>query len=95
MAEWVRIAVRVKPGASRDRVGGRYDGPAGPALVVAVSARAVDGRATAAALEAVAEAFGVRRRAVVLVSGATSRDKVFDIGGPPEVLRARLAELLG
>lgn len=91
----MRIVVRVKPGVSRTRVGGRYDGPHGAALVVAVQAPAVDGRATAAALEAVAGAFGVRRRAVVLLSGATSRDKVFEIDGPADVLRTRLAELLG
>ena len=71
----MRIAIRVRPGASRTRVGGAY----GDALVVAVSARAVDGAATEAALAAVADAFGVRRRHVTLVSGATARDKVVDI----------------
>lgn len=91
----VRISVRVKPGSSRERVGGRYDGPSGPALVVAVTAPAVDGRATAAVLEAVAKAFGVRRRAVVLVSGATSRDKVLDVGADEAAVTRRLADLLG
>ena len=90
-----RIAVRVRPGASRTRVGGRYDTGPGPALVVAVTARAVDGRATAAVLEAVAGAFGVRRRQVRLVSGATSRDKVFELDGPPDELDAVFRELLG
>ncbi|KMM45170.1 hypothetical protein CWIS_12235 [Cellulomonas sp. A375-1] len=86
----MRVAIRVKPGASRTRVGGAYGG----ALVVAVSARAVDGAATEAALAAVADAFGVRRRHVDLVTGATSRDKVVELDdtalddGP-----ARLAEL--
>ena len=32
------IAIRVKPGASRTTVGGAYDGPYGPARVVAVNA---------------------------------------------------------
>jgi uncharacterized protein YggU (UPF0235/DUF167 family) len=50
-------------------VGGERNG----ALVVRVSARAVDGQATEAALAAVATAFGIRRRAVTLVAGATSR----------------------
>jgi len=90
-----RIAVRVRPGASRTRVGGRYDAVPGPALVVAVTARAVDGRATAAVLEAVAGAFGVRRRQVRLVSGATSRDKVLELNGPPDELDALFRELLG
>jgi uncharacterized protein len=63
--------------------------------VVAVTARAVDGRATAAVLEAVAGAFGVRRRQVRLVSGATSRDKVFELDGRPDELDAVFRELLG
>jgi uncharacterized protein YggU (UPF0235/DUF167 family) len=90
-----RIAVRVKPGASRTRVGGRYDARPRPALVVAVTARAVDGKATAAVLDAVAEAFGIRRRAVRLLSGATSRDKVLELDGSPDLLDAAYQRLLG
>jgi uncharacterized protein len=44
----VRIEVRVRPGARRDQVGGCWDGPHGPALLVVVRARAVDGRANEA-----------------------------------------------
>jgi uncharacterized protein len=52
-----------------------------------VAERAVDGKATEAALTAVARAFGVRRRDVVLVTGAKSRLKVVDVaGGDPELL---------
>lgn len=90
----MRVLLRVKPGASHTAVGGRYDGPAGPALVVAVAARAVDGQATKAALEAVAAAFGTRRSAVTLVRGATSRDKLVDVEGQDSELRRRLDELL-
>ena len=89
----MRIAIRVKPGASRARVGGAY----GDRLVVAVTARAVDGAATRAALEAVADAFGVRPRHVSLVAGATSRDKVVEVDPSALAdaeLEARLAELL-
>ena len=75
----VSVAVRVKPGAGRTRVGGRYDGPHGPALIVAVSAPAVDGKATEAVRRALAQAFGVRPADVVLRVGATSRDKVYVI----------------
>ena len=85
------VAVRVRPGSSRAGVGGAY----GTALVVRVCERAVDGRATEAALRAVAAALGVRRRDARLVSGATSRDKVVavDVSGVPEA-PARLAALL-
>lgn len=63
--------------------------------MVAVTARAVDGKATEAALRAVADAFGVRRRQVTLVTGAMSRDKVVDIDGAGDELSARRATLLG
>ena len=82
----VRITVRVRPGSSRPGVGGEHDG----ALVVRVSARAVDGQATAAALDAVAAAFGVRRRAVTLVAGTTSRTKVVEVAGADPAVLGRL-----
>jgi uncharacterized protein YggU (UPF0235/DUF167 family) len=92
MAE-VRVAIRVRPGASRTSVGGRYAGPRGDALIVAVTARAVDGRATEAALRAVATALGVRRGEVRLVAGLTSRDKLVAVDPAPADLADRLAAL--
>jgi uncharacterized protein YggU (UPF0235/DUF167 family) len=89
-SEQLRFEVRVRPGASRTRVGGRH----GEALVVAVSARAVDGKATEAALQAVAEALGVRRREVRLVVGATSRTKVVEISPAGPAVVAALEALL-
>jgi uncharacterized protein YggU (UPF0235/DUF167 family) len=87
------VAVRVKPGASRTAVGGSYPGRYGPALVVRVSAPAVDGRATAAVLDAVATALRLRRADVSLHQGASSRDKVLAVGYPPDDLAARVAAL--
>ena len=75
------VAVRVRPGAGRTRVGGRYDGPHGPALIIAVGAPAVDGKATEAVRRALADALGVRPGDVALRIGATSRDKVFTVAG--------------
>jgi uncharacterized protein len=86
----MRVTVRVRPGASRTSVGGSHDG----ALVVRVQAPAVDGRATDAALTAVADAFGVRRRCVSLVSGTTNRTKVVDVDGDDAHLRPLLQALL-
>ena len=90
----MRIALRVKPGASRTAVGGRYDGPSGPALVVAVAARPVEGQANKAVVQAVAAAFGVRRSAVTVVHGATGRDKVVEVAGDEGAIRARFEHLL-
>ncbi|MBR7828587.1 DUF167 domain-containing protein [Actinospica sp. MGRD01-02] len=80
-------------GSARARVGGSY-GDAG-ALVVAVTERAVDGRATAAAVEAVAAALGLPKSAVTLHTGAASRDKVLLVRDPPADLADRLAALRG
>ena len=79
----MRLTVWVRPGSAHPGVGGQHDG----ALVVRVTARAVDGRATAAALTAIADAFGVRRHAVTLVAGAASRKKIVEVtGADPAVL---------
>jgi uncharacterized protein len=79
----MRITIRVRPGSAHPGVGGEHAG----ALVVRVSARAVDGKATQAALAAVAGAFGVRRSAVTLVSGASNRTKIIDVvPGDPSIL---------
>ncbi|GAB4104099.1 hypothetical protein GCM10028790_31180 [Micromonospora taraxaci] len=91
--ETLTVAVRVKPGASRDRVGGRFDGPHGPALVIAVHDPAVDGRATEAARRALAAALGIRPAAVSLRAGAASRDKLFLVDRPASELSALLRRL--
>ena len=87
----LQVAIRVRPGVSKPGVGGRV----GDRLQVRVHAPAVDGRATEAALRAVADAFDVRPAAVTLLSGATSRDKLVGISGDEVALSARLAVLLG
>lgn len=88
--EPLTVAIRVSPASSRTLVAGRR----GDALVVRVTQAAVDGRATAAALDAVAEALGVRRGDVRLVRGATSRDKIVAIDNPGPDVAKRLAALL-
>jgi uncharacterized protein len=85
----VRITVRVRPGSAHPGVGGGHDG----ALVVRVRERAVDGQATAATLAAVAAAFSVRRQAVTLVRGTSSRTKILDVpGADPAVLDRLLTQ---
>lgn len=84
----MRVTIWVKPGARRSAVGGERDG----ALVVAVTARAVEGKATEAARRAVADALGLPDRLVHVTSGATSRTKVLDVDADvaDEVQRLRL-----
>jgi uncharacterized protein (TIGR00251 family) len=81
-----RFAIRVKPGAKREAVGGSH----GDALVVAVTAPPVEGKANEAVRKALAKAFGVRKQDVVIVAGERGRDKVVDVPATPE----RLQELL-
>ena len=82
----MRFAVRVKPGARRESVGGAHD----DALIVAVAAPAVEGKANDAVRKALAKAFGVRRQDVVIVAGERGRNKVVELPDAPD----RLQELL-
>ncbi|HEX4705881.1 MAG TPA: DUF167 domain-containing protein [Pseudonocardiaceae bacterium] len=90
-----RFAVRVKPGARRAEVGGRWDGRLGPALLVTVTAPAVDGRANDAVCRALAEVLGLRRRDIVVVTGGRSRDKLVSVADAPPDLAATIARLVG
>lgn len=85
----MKVAVRVRPGSSRTAVGGAYGEP--PALIVAVTARAVDGEANAAVVRALAAALGVSRGDVRIAAGSASRSKVIEV---PDACRAAVAALL-
>ena len=85
--------VRVRPGASRTRVGGGYGDP--PVLVVAVSAPAVDGRANVAVIRALADALGVPSREVEIVRGHTARTKMVSVRHAPDDLDERWRSLIG
>lgn len=84
------LEIWVRPGSSRARVAGEHAG----ALAVSVTAMAVDGAATEAALTAVARALGVPRRHVWLLRGATGRRKLLGVGIPRRELDRRLVPLL-
>ena len=77
----MRFAVRVKPNAKRDAVGGEWDGVLGKALIVAVKAPAVDGKANAAVVKVLARALGLRSRNLLVVQGDRSRDKLVEVSG--------------
>jgi uncharacterized protein YggU (UPF0235/DUF167 family) len=93
VADPVLITIRVHPGASRARVGGWHAEPGHERVLgIWVLQRAVDGKATQAALDALAARLGVRRRSIRLVTGARARVKVVEIGDPPPDLAERLRD---
>lgn len=83
----VRFAVRVQPRASRSEIVGVH----GDAMRVRLSAPPVDGAANEALVELIAELLGVGRRAVRIVSGASSRSKVVEVEGVTAEAVLRLA----
>ncbi len=83
----VRFDIRVQPRSSRAGVDGLHGG----ALRVRVNAPPVDGAANEAVVEVIAEALGVPRRAVRIVSGASSRSKVVEVSGVSADAMRRLA----
>lgn len=92
----MRAAIRVKPGAARTKVGGRYPLPddaqtPGAALIVAVNAPAVDGRANDAVIKELAKALSVSRGDIEIITGATARTKVVQF---PDEAAERWRELL-
>ena len=83
----VRFAVRVQPRSSRVGV----DGVRGDALLVRVNAPPVEGAANDAVVETLAKTLGVAKRAVTIVSGASSRTKLIQVSGvTAAALRERL-----
>lgn len=72
----MRFTVRVTPRASRDAVEG-FD--AQGQLVVRVSAAPADGAANTAVVRVLARQLRLASRDVVLVSGASSRTKLFEL----------------
>jgi uncharacterized protein (TIGR00251 family) len=73
----VAIAVKAVPGAKRDGIAGVL----GTRLKVRVSAPPEDGRANAAICAVIAAALGVKPRAVTVVTGHASAEKVVRVEG--------------
>jgi uncharacterized protein (TIGR00251 family) len=83
-----RLSLRVSPGSRRTEIVGRH----GAAWKVRVAAAPEAGRANAAVCDLLASALALPRRAVTVVSGHTSRDKLVDVAGiGPEETERRLA----
>jgi uncharacterized protein (TIGR00251 family) len=85
--EGALLPVRVQPRARRSEVVGWH----GTTLRVRVTAAPTEGRANHAVIELLAEALGLPRSSIELVSGASGRDKLVRVGRHSlEEIRARL-----
>ncbi len=90
-----RLAVKLTPGASADRIEGwDVDAEGRPVLRVRVRARPVEGEANAALLKLLAKTLGVAKSAVALERGGQSRSKMVSVAGlTTDDLRSRLTGL--
>lgn len=77
VSDSVKLKVRVNPRSSANRVTGWQDGT----LSVKLTAPPVEGAANKACTEFLAKILGVKRAQVNLLSGASSREKIFQIEG--------------
>ena len=87
LAFWIHVT----PRARREAVGGRQ----GDALRVSVIAPPVGGKANAACVQALAEAFGVKRRDVEIYPAAKGRRKRVRLHGETGALEKKLQKLAG
>ena len=82
------ITARVTPKASRTAAQGVIATPEGHALKIAVTAPPDKGKANAAVIAVLADAFGVAKSSVTVTAGETDRRKVIRISGDPAALTA-------
>ncbi|MCC7046470.1 MAG: DUF167 domain-containing protein [Alphaproteobacteria bacterium] len=94
-ADGLRLAVRLTPKASADRIFGVVVDDAGrAALKAAVTAAPEDGRANAALLKLLAKWLDVPRTTLSVASGHAHRSKLVHLAGDPAVLGPRIAALI-
>ncbi len=91
----MRIAVRLTPKASRNRIGPAAREADGAATFKAqVTAPPEDGKANAALVKLLAKKLGVAKSRIAIARGATSRRKILHVAGDSRVLMARLESLM-
>lgn len=80
-AAGVTLAVRAQPGAKKTAITGTYGEGPDAQLKIAVHAPPLEGRANQALISFLADFFSLSRTSVELLSGESSRSKVFLLGG--------------
>nr|CAD6431836.1 hypothetical protein REQ54_03633 [Rhizobium sp. Q54] len=92
----VRLAVRLIPGAGRDRVDGVERADDGSVFLKArVTAVPEGGKANKALVELLAKALHLPKSSLSILSGETARKKILRIEGDPEDLASRMKTLTG
>jgi uncharacterized protein (TIGR00251 family) len=86
----VVLSVHAQPGARRTEVVGRH----GEAVKIRVAAPAVEGRANEALIAFVADEFGLRKSAVTVRSGGSSRHKRLRLDGIDPTAAAQVVDRL-
>lgn len=89
----VRLAVKLTPKASRDRIEGlAADAQGRGYLKVSVTTVPEDGKANKALIDLLAKEWKLPKRSIRIVSGATDRHKILFIDGETETLRRLLTD---
>ena len=71
----MRISVKVKPNSGRDDI----EKLSGKEFIIRVKAPARENKANEAAISVLSDYFNVTKSSIRLVSGRTSRNKIFDV----------------
>ena len=80
-AAGVTLAVRAQPGARKTAITGVYGEGETAQLKIAIQAPPIEGRANDALIEFLAKFFSLPRANIVLMSGESSRTKIFLLRG--------------
>ena len=93
MLDGVRVAVRLSPRASSNRLLGVVaTAKGGRAVKASVTLPAQNGQANEALLQLLARAWRLPRRGLSIVVGAASRNKIVRVAGDPDELIAKLSK---
>ena len=94
-ADGYTLTVRAQPGAKKTAITGIYGEGDSTALKIAVQAAPIEGRANDALIAFLARTLNVPKASIALLSGDSSRSKVFLLKSTKlDAVRARLSELL-
>ena len=89
------LFIRVTPKSAKPEIAGIYTGADGKlSLQVKVRAQPEKGKANEAAIELLAEALDLPRRAFAITAGASDRLKTVRIAGDPATIRQKLNDLI-